>query len=257
MGVDEDDVEGDPEASEPAAEPSAVATPTPTPATPEPTPEPTPRSPKRPFAVSLYHKGDWVGQYTLTWCVGASIQMMVNIALPGQDRTRDTQADFQLMAQGGEELDEDRGAGSRGWARALTDLGVGQYYVGYEFTFQDALRTAALSMALTKRPVGLLVWGGKHAWVMTGFTSDADPRIHPDFKVTGVRVVDPLYPRHNANLGPSPVPNALLKPSTLDNYFVGWRWWSRPGTNPSPSPSSAFSTYTSSGSWRLVLPAAS
>ena len=41
---------------------------------------------------------------------------------------------------------------------------------------------AALSMALTKRPVGLLVWGGKHAWVMTGFTSDADPRIHPDRK---------------------------------------------------------------------------
>jgi hypothetical protein len=255
VAVDDDDVEGDPAASDPALDASAAATPPPTPV---PTPEPTPLPPKKPFAVSLYHEGDWVGQYTLTWCVGASIQMMVNVALPGQDRTRKAQAEFQRLAQGSEELDADRGAGSWGWARTLTDLGVGQYYVGYEFTFTDAIRTAARAMAQTKRPVGLLVWGGKHAWVMTGFTADADPRIHPDFKVTGVRVLDPLYPRQNADLGPAPSPNALLKPSTLDNYFVGWRWWTRQRARSSPSPSAsgsgAFST-SSSGSWRLVLPA--
>ena len=74
--------------------------------------------------MSLYHKNDWVGQYTLTWCVGASIQMMVNIALPGQDRTRATQADHMLLAQGGEELNEDRGAGSWGWADASSTLAL-------------------------------------------------------------------------------------------------------------------------------------
>jgi hypothetical protein len=47
-----------------------------------------PEPPAKPFAMNLYHANDWVGQYTLTWCVGASIQMMVNIAEPGQDRTK-------------------------------------------------------------------------------------------------------------------------------------------------------------------------
>ena len=131
--------------------------------------------------------------------------MMTNIALPGQDRTRDTQEAHDDQGTGRRStLNEGRGAGSSGWARTLTELGVGSYTVAYEYTFQDAIRTAARAMRITKRPVGLLVWGGKHAWVMTGFTSIGDPAIHPDFEVTGVRVLDPLYPRHNADLGPSP-----------------------------------------------------
>ncbi len=240
--VDEDDVEGD--GPDPSAAAVATASPAPT-IEPTPTPEPKPLPPKKPLEVSLYHKNDWVGQYTLTWCVGASIQMMTNIALPGQDRTRDTQEAMMIKAQGGIELNEGRGAGSSGWARTLTELGVGTYTVAYEYTFQDAIRTAARAMRMTKRPVGLLVWGGKHAWVMTGFTSIGDPAIHPDFEVTGVRVLDPLYPRHNADLGPSPLPNSLMKPSTLDNYFVGWRWRTR---NSTTTNSNAF------GSWRMVLP---
>ena len=239
--LDVEDVEGDGPDDPAATLVPVVSTPSP-----EPTPTPVPKAlpPRQPFALSLYHKNDWVGQYTLTWCVGASIQMMVNIALPGQDRTRKTQAAYMLQAQGGEELNEGRGAGSWGWADALTELGVGNYTVAYEYSFQDAIKAAARAMRLTRRPVGLLVWGGKHAWVMTGFTSVGDPKIHDDFTVTGVRVVDPLYPRYNADLGPSPVPNALLKPSVLDNYFVGWRWRTR------NSPMAA----TMGGSWRLVLP---
>ena len=243
-GVIDDDVEGDPAAAQ--ASPLAPATtPSQTPV-PVPTPKPTPAPPKKPLEVSLYHSGDWVGQYTLTWCVGASIQMMVNIALPGQDRTETTQADYMLMAQGGTELNMERGAGSWGWARTLGELGAGQYTVAYEFTYEDALRAAARAIRLTRRPVGLLVWGGKHAWVMTGFTSIGDPKLHDDFEVTGIRVLDPLYPRYNADLGPSPVPNTLLKPSQLDDYFVGWRWRTRNSTSTNSS-----SQY---GSWRLVLP---
>ena len=51
----------------------------------------------------------------------------------------------------------------------------------------------------TGRPVGLVMWKGRHAWVMSGFTSDADPRAGDDFDVTGVRVLDPLYP-HGSSL---------------------------------------------------------
>src|SRR4029077_19651036 len=128
-----------------------------------------PEPPARPFEMNLYRTNDWIPQYTLTWCVGASIQMMVNVAEPGQNRTKSTQAAYMLKAQGGEELSS-RGAGAWGWAEALTDLGIGAYQVSWSFTFDDALRTAARAMRETRLPVGLLVWGGKHAWVMTGFT---------------------------------------------------------------------------------------
>jgi hypothetical protein len=241
-----DDVEGfDAGASVPiASNPASVSV-----------PSTTPEPPARPFAMNLYHQGDWVGQYTLTWRVGASIQMMVNIAEPGQDRTRPTQAKYMLVAQGGKKLTS-RGASAWGWAAALTDVGVGQYSVSYASTFQDALRDAARAMRLTRLPVGLLVWGGKHAWVMTGFTSIGDPLVNSSFRVTAVRVLDPLYPRPNSDLGPSPAPAALLKPSTLDNYFVGWSWWSRhPRTGSSSA--TAFTPPSSSSSfesWRLVLP---
>jgi hypothetical protein len=210
----------------------------------------TPEPPAMPFAMNLYHANDWVPQYTLTWCVGASIQMMVNIAQPGQDRSKSTQSKYMLKAQGGEKLTS-RGARAWGWAAALTELGIGDYEVAYAYTFDDALQTATRAMRLTRLPVGLLVWGGRHAWVMTGFTSIGDPLVNSEFRVTGVRVLDPLYPRPNADLGPSPAPGTLLKPSTLDNYFVGWSWWAHKAAAASGATlSSAW------GSWRLVLPTA-
>jgi hypothetical protein len=65
-------------------------------------------------------------------------------------------------------------------------------------------------MRETGRPVGLVMWKGRHAWVMSGFTADADPRAGDDFKVTGIRVLDPLYPHGNSIWGASPKPNTLL-----------------------------------------------
>ena len=42
-------------------------------------------------------------------------------------------------------------------------------------TLDEALRLAAASIRQTNRPVGLLVWRGRHAWVMSGFKATADP----------------------------------------------------------------------------------
>ena len=47
----------------------------------------------------------------------------------------------------------------------------------------------------TRRPVGMLVWRGAHAWVMSGFEATADPGRTNDFRVTAVRILDPWYPR--------------------------------------------------------------
>ena len=47
-----------------------------------------------------------------------------------------------------------------------------------------------------------------------------EPSVNADFKVTGVHVVDPLYPHGSGTWGPSPEPNALLTPDQLAKQFV-------------------------------------
>jgi hypothetical protein len=55
---------------------------------------------------------------------------------------------------------------------------------------------------------------------MSGFTSVGDPATDPDATITGVRVLDPLYPRGSSVWGRSPKPNSLLTPATLARQFV-------------------------------------
>jgi hypothetical protein len=169
--------------------------------------------------MSLYHAGDYVSQYTLEWCVGASLQMTLNMAT---DRTRTSRASQQQLW----EMARDRsdspfgGANPRGWTAALNDLGVGPYVLVSIPDLDDALRVAATAMRRTNRPVGLVMWRGRHAWVMSGFESTGDPASDPQATVTGVRVLDPLYPRGSSVWGRSPKPNSLLSPATLARQFV-------------------------------------
>jgi hypothetical protein len=102
----------------------------------------------------------------------------------------------------------------------LNQLEAGPYRLVGTDTLDQALRLAAKAIRETNRPVGLLVWRGRHAWVMSGFTSFGDPASAPNFEVTGIRVLDPLYPHGDDVWGPSPRPNALLDPATLGQQFV-------------------------------------
>jgi len=187
-------------------------------ATPVPTPRPVPRA----FALNLYQEGDFVPQYTFEWCVAASIQIMHNLI---DDTGSDIWAD---RAQQGELWEAARarssnsfnGANPLGWAKVLTKVGMGPYTVVSIADYKEALRTAARAIADTGRPVGLVMWRGRHVWVMSGFTSLGDPDKFPKFPVTGIRVQDPLYPYGDQRWGPSPAPNALLTPEQLATQFV-------------------------------------
>ena len=64
------------------------------------------------------------------------------------------------------------------------------------------------------------MWRGHHTWVMSGFESIGDPAIHPDFAVTGILVLDPLFPYGSETWGPSPAPNSLVSPDQLAAQFV-------------------------------------
>jgi hypothetical protein len=203
------------------AAPVATVSPAPTAAShpPGPTAKPDPVPPRRLFAMNLYRSGDYVAQFTNEWCVGASLQMTLNMTTAKTHTSRASQRTLWKMAQA-RSFSPFGGANPRGWTAALNDLGVGPYVLVSIPDFDEALRVAARAIRETKRPVGLVMWHGRHAWVMSGFESIGDPRIHDDITVTGVRVLDPLYPNGSAAWGRSPRPNALIKPSTLAKQFV-------------------------------------
>ena len=54
----------------------------------------------------------------------------------------------------------------------------------------------------------------------TAVARTADPRTFDEFDVTGIRVLDPLYPHGSAAWGASPRPNSLVSPETLAKQFV-------------------------------------
>jgi hypothetical protein len=210
--IDDGTTAGEPEASA-TLEPAATASPTaaPVPDVVQPDPEP--------FAMNLYRRGDYVAQYTFEWCVGASLQMALNMAT---DDTRKSRADQELLWEMARDTSFSPfgGANPRGWTATLNDLGIGPYELVSLPTYEEALTVAAEAIRATKRPVGLVMWRGRHAWVMSGFESTADPRTFDDFDVTGIRVLDPLYPHGSSVWGPSPRPNTLVSPETLAKQFV-------------------------------------
>ena len=201
--------------------PPATPAPTPRAATPpaETPPPAIAEAEPEPFDMNLYRKGDFVAQYTFEWCVGASLQMAINMST---DQARTSKADQKRLW----EMARDRssspfgGANPIGWTATLNELGIGPYQLVSLPTFEEAITTAAAAIRATKRPVGLVMWRGRHAWVMSGFEATADPRRIDDFAVTRVRVHDPLYPHGSSVWGRSPKPNSLISLETLAKQYV-------------------------------------
>lgn len=176
------------------------------------------------FAIDLYRKGDFVSQATSEWCVPAAILTMINVmdGEDGRDPPGQRRLDRLARSLSSPRL---RGPGSEpeGWAKTLTRLGYGRYTVVAERTRTRALATAARALRLTGRPVGILVWRGAHAWVMTGFEATADPAWTDDYRVTRVRVSDPWYPRPTAAWGRPPAPDTRITLAALARVYRPWR----------------------------------
>jgi len=150
------------------------------------------------------------------------MQIMLNIAAKGQDRTAATQADLARLAK---ELSAAPSGGTEplGWALGLGRRGAGRYKVLVAPTRAAALRRAARAIRATGRPVGLLVWRGAHSWVLHGFTATADPATSSDFRLTGLWISDPWYPRISSIWGPSRPPDQLVKPAQMGEDYLRWR----------------------------------
>jgi hypothetical protein len=187
------------------------------------------------FELDLYRSGDFVAQTNLYQCVGASMQMMINMVASRDDRSATTQHELWLLSRryspprpGGIER---RGSSVWGWAEGLNQIGYGPYVVVGFPTIEEATRGAALAIRRTGKPVGLLVWRGRHAWVMSGFLATADPLATDEYAVTHVDVLDPLYPRSSSAWGTSPPPGSRISLATLGEQFVRRRFRSNTALN--------------------------
>lgn len=169
---------------------------------------------------NFFRKNAFVTQKTFTWCVGASVQFMVNMIRKQSDRTTATQRRIMTYAQRWDNgpYGEDGGTDVTGWIRALRKFGAGRYREVGAATAAKALQIAATAMRQTGRPAGILVMEGKHAWVLHGFESRTDPRKDRRAKITAVRVSGPLYPIQQ-KAGYDQKPNTRLSVKKLETYF--------------------------------------
>jgi len=176
------------------------------------------------FVINLASPTDYVAQSNFVRCVGASVQMMLNIDRPGADRSDRTQRRLQRLARslsGPAPAGFVRqGASIVGWTAALAiESGDAWRMVGAD-SLDEAMRIAARAIRTWNRPVGLLVWRGRHAWVMSGFVATADPATSDSFRVTRAYILDPLYPHGSAAWGPSPRPGTPVAVSRIGRQFV-------------------------------------
>ncbi|CAN5562352.1 hypothetical protein BH23CHL6_BH23CHL6_11270 [soil metagenome] len=175
---------------------------------------------------SVYRPNSFVRQVNNYACVGASIQMMLNMILDRSDKSGENQRTYLRYARDNSRYTiTNGGADPRGWALALRHFGGGDYKVGGRYSMQGSLKQAAKRMRATGKPVGLLVWRGGHAWVMTGFKATADPAKTSSFKVTGVQAMGPLWPDGTINGRLyDPGPKTWLGLSALKQKFKSYKW---------------------------------
>lgn len=146
------------------------------------------------YRLDLYRRTAYVRQYTSTWCVGASAQMMANLARRSSDRSWARQYLLMRLARAHDSLAWWRvGSDPAGWAWTLRRVGAGSTYRFVSFSSrQAAIEYAARRIQVTRKPVGILAWNGAHAWVMTGFVASANPLTTAAPVVAAVIVSGPL-----------------------------------------------------------------
>ena len=178
------------------------------------------------FTFDSYFRSSYESQVDSRTCTAASTAMMMNI-LNGRDLNLN-QYSILRYSQPRDALDDDvqRGTDPLGWSRAATYF---SRYTARPTTYKweaysseaMALRRAAHQIAKYGKAVGLLVQHGRHAVVMTGFTSTRNP-LKGTFKVTAIYYSDPLGTRHSyVSAADSPL-NSYRELDATPEYDAAW-----------------------------------
>lgn len=158
---------------------------------------PAPVAAAQPFTKDLYFAAGYVRQIDGRTCTAASTSMMMNF-IAGRSLGL-SQMEILNYAQPIDALNDrvQRGSDPLGWSKvatqysAIAGLPTTYKWAAYP-TKASALKAAALAIATYNKPVGLAVWNGKHAIVMTGFSATADPTLGA-FTLKTVITSDPYW----------------------------------------------------------------
>jgi hypothetical protein len=190
-------------------------------------PTPAPRPVRRAVDVNieLNPKTVFKTEVLNTWCAAAAVQMTLNVIGPTVDITTARQKQIHLLevANTTRADSRDGGAGPLGMVATLNKLGGVRYELRIYRTRALALRDAAKAISVSRRPVILMAWYGAHAWVMTGYRADADPRIFTDANVAGAYVLDAWYPRVSSIWGRSDPPGTYQNASEMKRNYLPWK----------------------------------
>lgn len=174
------------------------------------------------FVFDTWRRSAFATQRGPTWCVAAAVQMMRNLALGESAGSATAQRRYLRYAQRNDGIPGvglRRGSDADGWAAALRRFAPGG---GWEILTRRAagplVDAVAARMRAADRPAGVVVAGGLHAWVITGFTSVTDPR-DGWTRVTGIWVAGPLWPRRPSRIGLDPRPHTWIPRDRLDRWI--------------------------------------
>ena len=182
---------------------------------------------------SVYTQGSFSFQHTDYTCVGASVQMMLNMINGTKLHSAGAQMTYWSYGHDHNQYPkQNNGVDPVGWVAALEHFGAGSYSINVASRFQQGLRSLATAMRASDRPIGLFVDHGGHAWVMTGFQATADPATAASFTVTAIQTMGPLYPDGTINGKPyDPGPGTWLTAAQLGAKFTPMKWKSAPEWN--------------------------
>jgi hypothetical protein len=160
-----------------------------------------------------------------TWCAAAAVQMALNVIGPTIDISSARQQRIHALEVANTTRADSRsgGVGPLGMAATLNTLGSVRYELRIYRTRAGALRDAARAISVTSHPVILLAWYGAHAWVMTGYRADADPRVFANANVIGAYVLDAWYPRVSSIWGRSDPPGTFQNAAEMKRNYLPWK----------------------------------
>lgn len=201
-----------------------VAPPTAPTTAPTDTPRPTPARVAVDVDVVPDPEGIFASQIDKDWCAPATVQMVLTFFGRG-DPSEAFQRELVSRIDEWETWEDSHngGWGPSAMVEAFIAYGVSGYEIRAYETRADALRDAAAAISETGSPVVLLAWRGAHAWVMSGYRADADPRLFPDATVSGAYVLDAWYPRVSSIWGPSDPPGTFQDEAEMVRNFLPWK----------------------------------
>src|SRR5690348_1983262 len=176
--------------------------------------------------MDLYRAGAFTTQQSWLLCTSADVQIIRNLVRGERDHSASRQrAYFEYMRRHDRyAIPVSDGVDPAGWAAGLRHFVDGRYRLVVSSSFDAALRSAVTNLRKTRRPVGLLVSHGNHAWILTGFTATADPATTKAFTVTSVRVTGPLWGLQSRSYGYDMKPDTRLTPRQLRGFLTPWHY---------------------------------